>query len=109
GVQENIWIKYLIEELYNNKLDPTEFNVENKGLIDKINNFGSNSKTKHLDIKTKWLRDLKLKNEITVKLVPSDNMIADALTKSSNSESLKRLKARCFLVSVIFSSNGGGC
>ncbi|KNZ63460.1 hypothetical protein VP01_1140g3, partial [Puccinia sorghi] len=51
--------------------------------------------------------NLKLKNEITVKQVPSDNMIADALTKSSNSESLERLKARCFLVSVIFSSNHG--
>ncbi|KNZ61723.1 hypothetical protein VP01_1367g9 [Puccinia sorghi] len=109
GVQENIWIKYLIEELYNDKLNPTKFNVDNKGLIDKINNFGSNSKTKHLDIKAKWLRNLKKNNEIAIKLVPSKNMIADALTKSSNSDSLERLKARCFLVSVVFSSNGGGC
>ncbi|KNZ46416.1 hypothetical protein VP01_7296g1, partial [Puccinia sorghi] len=51
GVQEIQWIKFLIEELYNKELKPTEFQVENKGLIDKINNFGSNSKTKHLDIK----------------------------------------------------------
>ncbi|KNZ46434.1 hypothetical protein VP01_7267g1, partial [Puccinia sorghi] len=50
GVQENLWIRFLIEELYNNTINPTEFNVENKGLLDKINNFGSNSKTKHLDI-----------------------------------------------------------
>ncbi|KNZ48558.1 hypothetical protein VP01_5578g1, partial [Puccinia sorghi] len=59
GVQENLWIQYLIEELYNAKLNPTQFNVNNKGLLNKINNLGSNSKTKHLDIKAKWLCDLR--------------------------------------------------
>ncbi|KAA1118657.1 hypothetical protein PGTUg99_016361 [Puccinia graminis f. sp. tritici] len=62
--EENQWITYLIEELWNNKIQPTEFNVDNQGLVDKIQNFGSNSKTKHLDIKGKWLRDLKKSNQI---------------------------------------------
>ncbi|KNZ62093.1 hypothetical protein VP01_1314g6 [Puccinia sorghi] len=53
GVQENQWIKYVIEELYNKSLKPTQFLIDNKGLLDKINKFGSNSKTKHLDIKAK--------------------------------------------------------
>ncbi|KNZ61852.1 hypothetical protein VP01_134g12 [Puccinia sorghi] len=109
GVQESQWIKFLIEELYNKDLKPTQFQVDNKGLIDKINNFGSNSKTKHLDIKAKWLRDLKKNNEISVKLIPSEEMIADALTKPSNVDSLRRLQEKCFLVTVLFSSNGGGC
>ncbi|KNZ58533.1 hypothetical protein VP01_1913g5 [Puccinia sorghi] len=108
GVQENMWIKFLIEELYNDELQPTQFNVDNKGLVDKIENFGSNSKTKHLDIKAKWLRDLKKNNEILVKLIPSETMVADALTKPSNAESLNRLKEKCFLVTVVFSSMAGG-
>ncbi|KNZ45555.1 hypothetical protein VP01_8009g1, partial [Puccinia sorghi] len=105
----NQWIEYLIEELYNKELRPTRFQIDNKGLIDKINNFGSNSKTKHLDIKAKWLRDLKNNNEICVKLISSEEMVAEALTKPLNQDSLKRLREKRFLVTVLFSSRGGGC
>ncbi|KNZ44277.1 hypothetical protein VP01_9320g2 [Puccinia sorghi] len=98
GVQENQWIQFLAEELWNETLLPSTFHIDNRGLDEKIKNFGTNSKTKHLDIKMKWLQDLKERIEITVKLIPSEDMIADSLTKASNSESLERLKARCFLV-----------
>ncbi|KNZ47082.1 hypothetical protein VP01_66g14 [Puccinia sorghi] len=87
-----------VEELWNDSLKPTTFHVDNQGLVEKIKNFGSNSKTKHLDIKMKWLRDLKNKNEIVVTLIPSEEMIADTLTKSSNSQSLHRLREKCFLI-----------
>jgi hypothetical protein len=97
-VQENQWIKFLVEELWNESLDPSTFHIDNQGLAEKIKNFGSNSKTKHLDIKMKWLRDLKNKNEITVTLIPSEDMVADNLTKASNLESLNRLREKCFLV-----------
>ncbi|KNZ55044.1 hypothetical protein VP01_2783g4 [Puccinia sorghi] len=79
-------------------LEPSEFNVDNQGLLEKIKNFDLNSKTKHLDIKMKWLRELKDSNQINVKLIPSEEMVADALTKASNANSLKRLQERCFLV-----------
>ncbi|KNZ56016.1 hypothetical protein VP01_251g8 [Puccinia sorghi] len=57
----------------------------------------------HLDIKMKWLRELKNSNQINVRLIPSEEMVADALTKPSSAESLQRLQARCFL--VLFSPN----
>ncbi|KNZ46338.1 hypothetical protein VP01_734g4 [Puccinia sorghi] len=98
GVQESQWITYLIEELWKEKLEPSEFNVDHLGLLEKIKNFGSNSKTKHLDIKMKWLREMKNSNQINVKLIPSEDMVADALTKASNASSLQRLQQRCFLV-----------
>jgi hypothetical protein len=107
GVQENRWISFLIEELWDDKLEPTLFHVDNQGLVEKLDHFGSNSKTKHLDIKMKWLRDLKAENEISVKLIPSEVMIADTLTKASNLESLDRLREKCFY--SLFPSNSGGC
>ncbi|POW15448.1 hypothetical protein PSTT_02042 [Puccinia striiformis] len=109
GVQENHWIKFFIEELWDRTLDPSKFHIDNQGLLEKIKNFGSNSKTKHLDIKMKWLRDLYSKKEISVKLIPSHEMIADALTKASSVDSLNLLKEKCFFVEVLFSSNCGGC
>jgi hypothetical protein len=91
GVQENQWIKFLVEELWNEKLESSQFHIDNQGLLEKLKNFGSNSKTKHLDIKMKWLRDLYNKNETSAKLIPSKDMISDALTKPSNFESLNTL------------------
>ncbi|KNZ49956.1 hypothetical protein VP01_4672g2 [Puccinia sorghi] len=107
NVQENQWICFLIEQLYNKSLKPTQFHVNNKGLINKTKKFGSNSKTKHLNIKAKWLFELKKNNEISVKLIPSEDMIADALTKPCNSKYLSCLQEKKFLIKVIFSSNGG--
>ncbi|KNZ47182.1 hypothetical protein VP01_6624g1, partial [Puccinia sorghi] len=98
GAQESQWITYLIEELWKEKLDPAEFNIDNQGLLEKIKNFGSNSKTKHIDIKMKWLCELKNSDQINLKLIPSEEMVADALTKASNADSLKRLQAIFFLV-----------
>ncbi|KNZ46934.1 hypothetical protein VP01_681g2 [Puccinia sorghi] len=95
SAQENQWIKFVAEELWNEELEPTTFKIDNQGLAEKIKHFGSNSKMKHLDIKAKWLRGLKKKNEIVVQLIPSEDMVADSLIKASSS-ALRRLNERCF-------------
>ncbi|KNZ61329.1 hypothetical protein VP01_14199g1 [Puccinia sorghi] len=107
GEQENQWLSFLIEELWKTNLPPTLFCVDNKGLLEKLKNFGSNSKTKHLDIKIKSLRDKFKKKLIDMKLISSDNMIADLLTKSAPHESVKKLQDKCF--SVLTTSIKEGC
>ncbi|KAA1075695.1 hypothetical protein PGTUg99_035156 [Puccinia graminis f. sp. tritici] len=82
GEQESQWLKFLIEELWKKKLAPTLFSIDNKGLLEKLKNFGSNSKTKHLDIKIKSLREKFKQKDIDVQLISSDSMVADALTKT---------------------------
>ncbi|KNZ53948.1 hypothetical protein VP01_3093g2 [Puccinia sorghi] len=54
--EENQWLTFLIKELWKLKLDPTLFHVDNCALMEKLNNFWANSKTKHLDIQIKNLR-----------------------------------------------------
>ncbi|KNZ53633.1 hypothetical protein VP01_3180g4 [Puccinia sorghi] len=95
-VQENQWIKFL-------------FHVDNQGLIEKLKNFGSDSKTKHINIKMKMLHEMKNKNEKLVTLIPSEEMVANALTKPSNHEYLGQLQEKCFLVMAHYSSSCGGC
>jgi len=107
GEQESQWLSFLIEELWKQKLDPTVFLVDNRGLMEKLKNFGSNSKTKHLDIKIKNLRDKYSKKEIDVKLIPSEAMIADSLSKAAPHSSVKKLQDKC--LSVISPSNMEGC
>ncbi|CAH7684164.1 hypothetical protein BY996DRAFT_6473426 [Phakopsora pachyrhizi] len=74
---------------------PTHFHVDNSGLLEKIKHFGSNSKTKYLDMKMKSLRQYYKANKIKITPVPTEVMIADALTKSSSNQSLLRLLSRC--------------
>jgi hypothetical protein len=107
GEQESQWLTFLIEELWEKKLAPTLFHIDNKGLLEKLKHFGSNSKTKHLDIKIKSLREKFKTNEIDVKLIPSCDMTADALTKAAPYASIKKLQDKCF--SVLCSSNKEGC
>ncbi|KNZ54754.1 hypothetical protein VP01_2865g2 [Puccinia sorghi] len=78
--QENQWLTFLIEEIWKLKLDPTIFHIENRGLMENLKNFESNSKTK-LKIRNVWE---KFKNtEIDVQLIPSDSMIAESISKAA--------------------------
>jgi hypothetical protein len=107
GEQENQWLSFLIEELWRVKLSPTLFHIDNKGLIEKLKNFGSNSKTKHLDIKIKSLHEKFKAKEIDVKLIPSQDMIADSLTKAAPHSSLKNFQSKC--LTVLSSTTKEGC
>ncbi|POV99253.1 hypothetical protein PSHT_13735 [Puccinia striiformis] len=65
--------------------------IDNKGLDDKLKKFGSNPKTRHIDLKTKGIRqELKHKN-IKIILIRTFDMIADALTKAASKSSIENL------------------
>ncbi|KNZ59137.1 hypothetical protein VP01_1796g3 [Puccinia sorghi] len=98
GEQENLWLSFLIEELWKIKLPPTLFHIDNKGLLEKLKIFGSNSKTKHFDIKIKNLHEKFKNKDIDVKLISSMDMIADSLTKAAPYSSIKHLQAKCLSV-----------
>ncbi|KNZ46501.1 hypothetical protein VP01_720g8 [Puccinia sorghi] len=114
---EGLWLKAVLAEVWNIQMDSAnhliddpdllerlmmsdkEFNerfsnlhlIDNKGLDDKIKKFGSNPKTRHIDLKTKGIRqEVKSKN-IRISLIKTDKMIADALTKAAPKSSILSL------------------
>ena len=93
---ETKWIRHLINEIYHDcKFKPTLY-IDNKGLDDKIKKFGSHSKSRHIDIKTKGLRDDFTNKEFKLELIPSPSMVADSLLKASSISSLKLLQKTIF-------------
>ncbi|KAI9623831.1 hypothetical protein H4Q26_017106, partial [Puccinia striiformis f. sp. tritici PST-130] len=101
NIQLNAATHYIDDKELNERLmmDDEEFKekfanshyIDNKGLDDKLKKFGSNPKTRHIDLKTKGIRqELKFKN-IKIILVRTYNMIADALTKAAPKSSLLNL------------------
>jgi hypothetical protein len=65
--------------------------IDNKGLDDKVKKFGSNPKTRHIDLKTKGIRQEVKHNNIRIKLIGTTEMVADALTKSAAKSSIHNL------------------
>lgn len=79
---EAIWMRGLVSELWKTKITPSCHFIDNKGLDDKLKKFGCNSKTRHINIKTKALQEeLKLGN-LEIELIQAHNMKADGLTKA---------------------------
>ncbi|KNZ50585.1 hypothetical protein VP01_433g9 [Puccinia sorghi] len=114
---EGIWLKALLAEIWNIQLDAAnhliddedlnerlmmsdedfkqkfsnEHLIDNKGLDDKVKKFGSNPKTRHIDLKTKGIRQEVKHNTIRIKLINTADMKADALTKSASKISILNL------------------
>ncbi|KNZ51338.1 hypothetical protein VP01_3998g1 [Puccinia sorghi] len=65
--------------------------IDNKGLDDKVKKFGSNPKTRHIDLKTKGIRQEFKHQTIRITLIKTSDMIADALTKAASKTSIQIL------------------
>lgn len=72
----------LVSEMWEIPTQPSIHHINNKGLDDKLKKFGCNSKTRHIDIKTKAIQEELLAHNLEIKLIPSNQMIADGLTKA---------------------------
>lgn len=58
--------------------------IDNKGLSDKIDKTGSNSKTNFIDLKTKGLCGDLAEGKIKRILIRCSQMVSDSLTKAAN-------------------------
>lgn len=90
GAKEAIWLKSLMNEL-GFEQRPVEINVDNQSAIKLVKNPEFHKRSKHIDIKFHFVRDLCLKGDIKIVYVDSKNQIADMLTKSPTAVVFKRL------------------
>ncbi|KNZ59740.1 hypothetical protein VP01_166g2 [Puccinia sorghi] len=114
---EGIWLKAVLTEIWNIQIDSAnhliddpeleerlmmteeefkekfcnEHLIDNKGLDDKVKKFGSNPKTRHIDLKMKGLRQEVKHQNIRVSLIRTSEMVADALTKPVSRSSIENL------------------
>ncbi|KNZ61568.1 hypothetical protein VP01_1383g1 [Puccinia sorghi] len=114
---EGLWLKALLMEIWNIQMDATnhliddpdlneqlmmseedfklkmknEHLIDNKGLDDKVKKFGSNPKTRHIDLKTKGIRQEVKHKSIRINLIKTTEMLADALTKAAPKSSILNL------------------
>ena len=81
AAQECVWMRRLNSEFGNPQTDPTTVMEDNQSCIAMAKNPQYHGKSKHIDIKYHFVRDLVGDKMIKLKYCPTKEMVADILTK----------------------------
>ena len=80
--KEAIYLDRLLKELgYRTGNDPIHLSLDNKAAIDSSYNPENHARTKHIERRHYFIRELVEMNQIVVPYVPSDENLADFFTK----------------------------
>ena len=81
ATKEALWIKSFLSELRLNTNGPININEDNQSAIQLVKNPTFHARTKHMNIKLNFVRDEFKKGTIHLKYCPTQDNIADILTK----------------------------
>jgi hypothetical protein len=81
GGQEVMWFRRLLKDLAHPQSSPTVMWEDNKASIAFSKNQTCHDRSKHIDIRVHWLRDLVLEGAIMMLHIDTEDQLADFLTK----------------------------
>jgi transposase InsO family protein len=82
AAKEAIWLRRLIFELFTISPSPTTLFCDNQAAIKLATEDNFHARTKHIDIRYHFIRQVITDNTLTLIYCPTDDMTADILTKS---------------------------
>lgn len=82
GLQEILWLKTLMDDLDTEMRVPFEIRCDNQSAINLANNDCFRARSKHIDVRHHFIRDKIEEHVIRLQYVPTEEMIADNLTKA---------------------------
>ena len=92
-MKEVLWLQSLIHDIFGMTLDPTILYSDNKSAIELTKEHCYHARTKHIDIKYHFIRWIVEESQIKLVYHPTDEMIADTLTKALPSPKVKHFTA----------------
>lgn len=93
AVQEAVWLRKLMEDFDIKLQEPTIIFEDNQSCIKLVDSEKFSKRTKHVDTKYHFVRDLKNKNIIKLSYCPTDEMQADLLTKPLTHVKFSKLRS----------------
>ena len=78
---EPLWLRKLLSDLFDLQLDATCIYCENQSCVKLSENPMFHDKSKHIEIKYHYIRDMVQKGEVKLQYVVTEEQIADVLTK----------------------------
>ena len=82
ATHEAVWLRRLLTDVGESPKSPTVIHEDNQGAIVMAKNPVGHARTKHIYIRYHFTREALQTGAIVLKYIPSDEMIADILTKS---------------------------
>ena len=98
--QEAVWLNCLLKDLRCSENDSVKIYEDNQSAICIARNPKDHSKTKHIDIKYHYIRDLVMKNLVNLVYCPTEDMIADIFTKGLPSYRFIKLRTMLGVCSI---------
>ncbi len=92
--QEATWLRRLFEDLHEKQAEPTVIHEDNQSAICIAQNPQYHSKTKHIDIKYHFIREKIVDNTIELRYCPTNDMLADTLTKGLTYDKFSKLREK---------------
>lgn len=93
AVKELVWIKRFFGELLSNQSDVTNFFMDNQSAIQLIKNPVFHKRSKHIDVRFHFIREKYKEGAFELFSVPSNEMIADILTKALPRDKFQYLRS----------------
>jgi hypothetical protein len=87
------WARQFLEELGFRQDEPTVIFEDNQSAIAMVHNGNDHGRTKHIDIRYHYIRDLVKDGKINVKYLPTEDMVADTLTKALEKKQFKKFRS----------------
>ncbi|KAG9444893.1 hypothetical protein H6P81_016233 [Aristolochia fimbriata] len=96
-----VWLRQLLEEMYHKQDGPTPGRCDNRLAIALSKNPVFHGRSKHIDIKYHYIRDLVTKEELMLEFYKTHDQVADIFTKPLKAEQFLRFKKVLGMVSMI--------
>ena len=107
ATREAVWLKGLLDAIFNSKFSsftlqwPIELRGDKQGALALANNPQFHQRTKHIELRHRFISDMVTEGVIRVAYVPTADMLADSLTKPLKKELHKEHWRRLNLVDTI--------
>ena len=92
ATQEAIWLRRLLSDLHFRSPRPTVINEDNQGAIELSRNPKHHNRVKHIDIAYHFARERVESGEIEIAYCPTEEMIADVMTKGLSRFQFEKLR-----------------
>lgn len=96
ATQEMLWVKRLLGDFGEHQQDPVLFE-DNQSALKMLDIGKFSNRTKHIATKYHFVRDIKASGEIRFVYCPTEDMVADLLTKPLGGTRLAKMRAMCGL------------
>jgi hypothetical protein len=98
AVREAVWLRKLLTDLFDHEMDPITIHCDNQSCMKLSENPVFHDRSKHIEIKYHYIRDMVQRKIVHVQYLPTHEQIADIFTKPLAKTKFEYFRERLGLV-----------